>query len=314
MSNQPDTSQLIDPNNSQRIQDEVNSIKRHLQAISRQTISLSNDYNPPYDQRHRRPNLPVITLASPPSPVTSTTDLTSSTEPISIILKSLKPALSFQLSCSPTSTIAELKQQAARSNSQAPPPGSQRWLYKGKALADNKLLKEYPNIMSNETVHLMISKPKMANSSTADDSLPTPSSTIAEAGTPMATSRSSSPLSHSNQPKLAMSIPKITMDAEGDQLTEAPFISRSRSGSVNTNPLYSPHLGISESFRSVVTKDGFWVDLKKFLDDQFGPYGPGEDNARQMWEHCFNSSKEWMTASEIARIREAAGISGMAGR
>ncbi|POW14537.1 hypothetical protein PSHT_07344 [Puccinia striiformis] len=101
------------------------------------------------------------------------------------------------------------------------------------------------------------------------------------------------------------------MEIDGSDSGEQPCISRSRSGSVHTNPMYSPHLGISESFKSVVTGDQFWISARQFLESQFvGPVdGPGEANARQLWEHWFNASKEWLSPSEIARIREATGIS-----
>lgn len=229
--------------------------------------------------------------------------------PISLTIKSLKPALSFELKCALTSTIAELKQQLVKSDSSAPPIDSQRWLYKGKALADNKLLKEYDHIKPNDTIHLMV-KPS--------SSIATPAASAEVASTPQTNVQPppTTPQSVSRRPSnsLSMNIPKITMDGDAGQPMETPFIARSRSGSVHTSASHSPHLGISESFRSVVNKNEFWVELKNFLTAQFGPYGPGESNARQMWEHWFIASKEWMSASDIARIREAAGISGMAGR
>ncbi|KAG0148586.1 hypothetical protein CROQUDRAFT_60352 [Cronartium quercuum f. sp. fusiforme G11] len=279
-----------------KLDDEINAIKRHLQAIANQQLKFKNDYASALNQRPRRVNVPQIPLAEPPAPHPTSTADSSSSAPIPLTIKSLKPVLVFNLKCGLTSTIAELKQQLTSSDSSAPPVDSQRWLYKGKALADNKLLKEYDAIQPNETIHLMI-KP-------STNVLPSAENSESAAG-------------HVRRPSnspLAMNIPKITMDNEGGQLGETPFIARSRSGSIHTNPSQSPHLGISESFRTVVTKNEFWVGLKDFLTEQFGPYGPAESNARQMWEHWFIASKEWLSASDIARIREAAGISGMAGR
>lgn len=301
----------------QKLEEEVNAIKRHLQAISNQSIKLNNDYCSPINQRPRKVNIPQIPLAELPEPnFNSTHTDSSSSEPIPLTIKSLKPALVFNLNCSPTSTIAELKQQLIKSNSStAPSIDSQRWLYKGKALADNKLLKEYDTIKANETIHLMIK----ASTTTPSSVLTAPNPSESDDPTTPKANVLSSSTSDSSQrspnPPVPMNIPKITMENDGGQLGEIPIIARSRSGSVHTSSSHSPHSGISESFRSLVTKNEFWVDLKEFLTQQFGPYGSSsESNARQMWEHWFIASKEWLSASDIARIREAAGISGMAGR
>ncbi|MBW0497852.1 hypothetical protein O181_037567 [Austropuccinia psidii MF-1] len=296
-----------------KLDEEINATKRLLQALSNQPLKLKNDYSSDIAQRPRRVNVPQLALVEPPAPLLNTTNETGLSEPIKITIKSLKPPLSFSLACSPTSTIAELKQLLCQADSSAPPPDAQRWVFKGKALVDNKLLKEYESIQTGETVHLMV---KSNSSIPASVLTQRPSSIIVEPGTPHdEVPSTTTPIVDKPTPqKLNMAIPKITMDSEGQPLVEAPFISRSRSGSVHTNPSLSPHLGISESFKNVVTSDPFWVSLRQFLEQQFGPYGPGEANARQLWEHWFTCSKEWMSASEIARIREATGISGMAGR
>lgn len=299
----------------QKLQDEVNAIKRHLQALSKQPLQLPNDHSSPLSSRPRRVNCPQLPLAEPPAPLILESQASSS-EPIKITIKSLKPPLSFSLACSPSSTISELKELLCQSDSSAPPVDSQRLVYKGKALADNKLLKEYESIQTGETIHLMI-KPNSAISNMSSSERP--SSVIVEPGTPASEKTLSGVESSLNrkesQSRLTMKIPKITMETEGAESIEAPFISRSRSGSVHTNPMYSPHLSISESFKSVITSDSFWIASREFLETQFATAvgGLGEANARQLWEHWFNSSKEWLSPSEIARIREATGISGMAG-
>lgn len=305
----------------QKLQDEINAVKRHLQALTKQQLQLANDHSSPLDSRPRKVNCPQIQLAEPPAPITSES-ATGKLEPIKITIKSLKPALSFSLACSPSSTIGELKQLLCQSDSSAPPVESQRLVYKGKALVDSKLLQEYESIQTGETIHLII-KPKAGVSSLASSERP--SSVIVEPGTPVlekdqeipsfSDEKPGSKLKNEvNESKLAMKIPKITMDSGADSI-ETPFISRSRSGSIHTNPMYSPHLGISESFKTIVTSDNFWIKTREFLESQFSSPvgGPGENNARQLWEHWFNSSKEWLSPSEIARIREATGISGMAG-
>ncbi|PLW47295.1 hypothetical protein PCASD_02632 [Puccinia coronata f. sp. avenae] len=301
---------------AQKLQDEINAVKRHLQALCKQQLKLENEHTSAIESRPRRVNCPQISLAEPPAPLTTETNATNS-EPIKITIKSLKPPLTFSIACSPSSTISELKQLLCQSDSSAPPVDAQRLVYKGKALVDSKLLKEYEAIQTGETIHLII-KPDSAAAQLASSERP--SSVIVEPGTPisektLANATAGSASAKDGEQKLTMKIPKITMEVDGSDSSEQPFISRSRSGSVHTNPIYSPHLGISESFKTVVTSDQFWIGARQFLESQFaGPVdGPGEANARQLWEHWFNSSKEWLSPSEIARIREATGISGMAG-
>ncbi|EFP89945.1 hypothetical protein PGT21_029914 [Puccinia graminis f. sp. tritici] len=303
---------------AQKLQDEINAVKRHLQALCKQQLQLTNEHNSSLESRPRRVNCPQVPLAEPPAPLTDESTGLANSEPIKITIKSLKPPLSFSIACSPSSTISELKQLLCDSDSSAPPVEAQRLVYKGKALADSKLLKEYEAIQTGETIHLII-KPDSTVSNLASSERP--SSVLVEPGTPISektlagASGGSVSSAKEGEPKLAMKIPKITMEIDGSDSSEQPCISRSRSGSVHTNPMYSPHLGISESFKSVVTGDQFWISTRQFLESQFaGPVaGPGEANARQLWEHWFNSSKEWLSPSEIARIREATGISGMAG-
>lgn len=71
------------------------------------------------------------------------------------MFKSLKPPATFTISVRPTDTISAIKAQLAAETS-APPADAQRLLFKGKALSDGKLLKEYSNIKDGDTVNLMI--------------------------------------------------------------------------------------------------------------------------------------------------------------
>ena len=73
---------------------------------------------------------------------------------MSLIFKSLKPPVSFTLGVHLTDTISAIKAQLAAQPS-APPADVQRLLFKGKALADGKLLKEY-NIKNGDTINLMV--------------------------------------------------------------------------------------------------------------------------------------------------------------
>lgn len=98
-------------------------------------------------------------MAAPPPPLSS-----SSTASITLTVKSLKPALSFTLAqCSPTATIAQLKAalHSEHGDKGAPAPDRQRWLLKGKAMADERLLREYEGVKDGDTVILSI-KPAAA--------------------------------------------------------------------------------------------------------------------------------------------------------
>jgi len=78
-----------------------------------------------------------------------------STPGINITFKSIKPPASYSLSVHPTDTISTLKSQLANSHPSAPPSDAQRLLLKGKALADNKLVKEY-SIKDGDVINLMV--------------------------------------------------------------------------------------------------------------------------------------------------------------
>lgn len=100
--------------------------------------------------------------------------VTATEAQISITVKSSKPAISVTLECSPTSTIASLKQALVQKDSSAPAPEAQRWILKGKAMSDTKLLKEF-DVQSGAVVNLMVSKSVPAaasSSSTSSDDPP----------------------------------------------------------------------------------------------------------------------------------------------
>lgn len=111
---------------------------------------------------------------------------------ISITFKSIKPPASYTLSVHPTDTISAVKSQLSSAHTSAPPTDVQRLLLKGKALADNKLLKEY-SIKDGDVINLMVKpganwdptnpSPRPTNDSLSVDG-PTPSSGPAAGGAP----------------------------------------------------------------------------------------------------------------------------------
>ena len=91
---------------------------------------------------------------------------------ISLVFKSLKPQATFTISVRLTDTISAIKTRLAAEPS-APPVYAQRLLFKGKALVDGKLLKEYGNIKDGDTVNLMV-KPGYEWNTTTITTVPTP--------------------------------------------------------------------------------------------------------------------------------------------
>ncbi|POW14567.1 hypothetical protein PSHT_07343 [Puccinia striiformis] len=108
---------------AQKLQDEINAVKRHLQALTKQQLQLANEHNSPLESRPRRVNCPQISLAEPPAPLTTESN-TTSTEPIKIT-KSLKPPLSFSIAVHPVQRSVSSKKLLCESDSSAPPVEAQ---------------------------------------------------------------------------------------------------------------------------------------------------------------------------------------------
>jgi hypothetical protein len=117
------------------------------------------------------------------------------------VFKSLKPNKTFTISVRLTDTISAIKTQLAAEPS-APPADKQRLLFKGKALADGKLLKEYNNIKDGDTINLMV-KPGYDWNTTAITTAPTP------------------PVSASPMPAESLSIPSSSSFGSGTLHPEA---------------------------------------------------------------------------------------------
>lgn len=129
--------------------------KTFLNMLSTQSITYSDDYQQPPELSLRK--VPVLPIAVPPPPEREPQlqPSGSSSASISLVFKSLKPQATFTISVRPTDTISAIKTQLSAEPS-APPAEAQRILFKGKALADGKLLKEYNNIKDGDTINLMV--------------------------------------------------------------------------------------------------------------------------------------------------------------
>lgn len=117
---------------------------------------------------------------------------------VTLTFKSLKPAHGFTLAVSPSDAISTIKQQLS-ALPRAPPADAQRLLLKGKALADSKLLTEYP-VKDGDTLTLAI-KPGVS----WDPNAPASSTSAMSDNTPVAP-----------KPVLAQPPPIVTMTAPGE--------------------------------------------------------------------------------------------------
>jgi hypothetical protein len=162
-----------------RIDDEVQFATRQVTALKSQKVLYGDDYVPAEADRPKRARvvtvrlplsspgghrsyvdylhkvpvaLPEAAVAEAPSSSGSTLVCNGNTfctdssilraDDITLNLSSFKPPLSYTLSCAPTSTVGALKASLVSSFPGAPPVESQRWVLKGKAMSDGKLLRE----------------------------------------------------------------------------------------------------------------------------------------------------------------------------
>lgn len=193
---------------------------------------------------------------------------------VSVVFKSAKPALSFPLNVSFSDTILTIKQQLA-SHPRAPQADIQRFLLKGKALVDNKLLKEY-GVTEGTVINLMI-KPGShwdgSETTVPNNSLsPVPSVVIST--------------SETDRPS------PVPLD-----LNTASFPPVPQSG---------PEVS---SFHNTIASPDFWDRLYIFLQSEYS----NKEDATAAFERFFLASKDKLTVGEIARIRDQVGIVGMAG-
>ncbi|KAF4564627.1 hypothetical protein EYR40_010794 [Pleurotus pulmonarius] len=273
-------------------QAEVAFATTFLNTLSTQPVAYADDYQQPPENSLRR--IPVLGIDLPPPPERKH-EVISDADGISITIKSLKPAASFNLTIDPTDTISDIKSKlAAQPN--APPADVQRLLLKGKALVDTKLVKEY-NVKNGDTFTLMFkpgvewdpTKPTQSPSSTPSimliDSSKTPPPTgVRKHQRIPSVVLSPSPSGGSPTFEKPIDIP-LTLDAS----TSLP------------EPMSTYH--------TTIAKPGFWERLRAFLSAEF----PDESDAVLAFEEFLRASKGTLTASEIAKIRDEVGVIGMAG-
>ncbi|KAF8888520.1 hypothetical protein BD779DRAFT_1523311 [Infundibulicybe gibba] len=244
-----------------------------LNTLASQPVAFPDDY-----QAESLKKVPVLQVDVPPPPAPTPPAASTSTQtPLTLHIKSLKPPLSYTLALLPTDPVSALKARLAEQPG-APPAHAQRLLLRGKALADTKLLREYP-LADGDTLNLAV-KPNSAR-------LPRPTARVSQHQRIPSVVLSPSPSSEAPPGAVERDI-TLTLDAA-------------------TPPAMPDEL---DAYHRVVASPAFWTRVKAFLEPEFGT--PAD--ALLAFEDFLCAVKGALTPSEIARIRDEVGVVGMAGR
>ena len=245
---------------------------------------------------------------------------------MNLTIKSSKPPVSFTIQVSPIETIATIKDLVAASPG-GPPHDVQRLLFKGKALADGKLLKEY-SISDGDTVNIM-TKPGYvweAPTPKPSDPIPPPPSALQvrnmdTLAIPMEETERIDPLhkrsgsrsgSRSHSRSNSINIPDLVLSPTPQNSSPMvldspqPVLLTVDSAAVST-PTTAP--GSVSSYQKTMSQPSFWANLYGFLKKEFD----NRDDAATAFEDFLLASKGNLTAHQIAAIRDAVGVHGMAG-
>ncbi|GAC92519.1 hypothetical protein PHSY_000073 [Pseudozyma hubeiensis SY62] len=181
---------------------------------------------------------------------------------------------------------------------------------------------------------------QMSSSSASNDSAPAPSATkptSADLQAPAPINSTGSRPSH-NRTASGVSIPELTLTTDDETLSglsarnagkplgpgAQPGGSTQFPGTAVPPPL-SP--SISRLHENRIRSIEFWTGLRSYLEIQFsghnadagaaspGPSGrsPGDAEIERIFEDFFLSQKHHLTASDVAKVRDATGMFGMAG-
>jgi len=281
-------------------QAEATFLKNFVGVIGNQPVSYPDDFQAPPEQSLKK--VPVIPLPLPIPPKREEVSSTS-TESLSIVIKSLKPPKTYTLAVQSSDTIADIKSYLA-SQSGAPPVDVQRLLLKGKALVDTKLLKEY-NIKDGDTVNLMVKPGYDWNQSAQPPKLQIP----APQPEPLAEEPPSTTLEPGSRSERHRRVPSVILSPSPNTLTPL------REGtpvdvalSLNDGDILPAHTP-QTPYQNVISSPNFWSDLLDFLSSRFAT----RSDVENAFEEFFRASKTSLTPHQIAKIRDHVGITGMAG-
>ncbi|KAF9063428.1 hypothetical protein BDP27DRAFT_1393924 [Rhodocollybia butyracea] len=287
-------------------------IKTFVNTISTQPVTYGDDYQQPPENSLRK--VPILHVPVPAPPAPKETTASSSSTTLNLTIKSTKPPATYTLSgVHPTDTIASIKQHLFSSNPTAPAPDAQRLLLKGKALADNKLLKEY-TVKDGDTINLMVKPGVEWNPSAPPPVISAPEPTPAPKVTPSVSSsllegspKPSGKRSHQRIPSVVLS-PSPSHDDLDAQPKKDVLLTLDTTdlalGPGSTVPKET--LG---SYHVTISSPDFWNRMIAFLRTQFST----ESDALTAFEDFLAASKGSLSASDVAKIRDHVGVVGMAG-
>ncbi|TNY19977.1 hypothetical protein DMC30DRAFT_398946 [Rhodotorula diobovata] len=272
-----------------RLPEEIQAFKATAELLATLKQRLPNSYVPPLEERHKRATLVNVPVCAPPTTAHDADDddaRAPADETVTLTIKSLKPALSFTLAARPTASVADLKAQLSAAEKDAPAPEQQRWILKGKAMGDGKLLREF-DVQDGAVVNLMVTKAPAAPAS----------SPAAAASSPGAV------------PSLTLSEPSSSAATNPRQVSLAKDLDALPLSTSSSSPAHPEHAGYSPAFLSSVSSPNLWQSVR----DTVQGHVEGDKEAQRVWEAMFDGAQEWIRPSDKALIRERVGYSAMGG-
>ncbi|KAI6124470.1 hypothetical protein EDD16DRAFT_1475148 [Pisolithus croceorrhizus] len=289
-------------------QAELVFVRTFIKTIANHPVTFPDDYQQPLQDWPKK--VSILPIELPPVPERKGQPSAPTVASIDITFKSLKPPRSFTLSVQSTDSISDIKSHLA-SQPRAPPADAQRLLLKGKALADNKLLKEY-NVKDGDTINLMV-KPgfEWDSSKTPFPSLEPETKSLLEPDMKSSLSSDSLPklstgFKHTRTPSIVLSPSPsvVSLEPEGKPQDINLTLDTSSIPTASLSP------ATRSSYQATIGEPEFWQHLLSFLKTEFS----SENDALLAFENFLCASKGAMAkASDIAKIRDYVGVSGMAG-
>ncbi|KAJ6525853.1 hypothetical protein B0H10DRAFT_1863926 [Mycena sp. CBHHK59/15] len=267
-------------------------LRVYINTLVSQPVTYKDDYQQPPQNSLKKVPVLQISLPAPPRRKQQGVASSSST-PLTLTFKSLKPPAAYTIRVLPTDTIAAVKAQLAAQPA-GPPVPAQRLLLKGKALADAKLIREYP-VANGDTINLVL-KP-LPSAPTMSDATPAPTIDVSA---PTKPALSLNPRKHQRIPSVVLSPSPSTETGPGPSAD----ITLTLDNATSTLPAAA-----LSSYHAAVGQPEFWARLLAFLRSEFA----NDADAQAAFEDFLRASKGTLTASEIAKIRDHVGVVGMAG-
>jgi len=289
-------------------QAELAFARTFINTIGRQPVTYSDDYRQPAANSLRK--VPVLNIPVPPVPERKLGESSKPAGSLTLTFKSLKPPVSYTLPVSPADSIQSIKATLhARNPDTVPAPAHQRILLKGKALADQKLLKEYP-VKEGDTLNLMFKAVPPAEKSAASPPPIAPQPAAANpfgglGGSLDAGAGTGGRPRHQRIPSVVLSPSPSNEEAAPREIT----LDLDDTNAGGLSPVLRDEMALASTYHDTVAQPEFWERLLAFLGTEFH----NDADLHQAFEDFLCVTKGALTASQIAKIRDHVGIKGMAG-